>query len=306
MGINAFVFNPPWRLPVPPPRVPSGYCQLTHAVVEGLVDLGVETTCLHHAVYAVRTGEFRATYDLYLVEREPHTDTAAILERLDAHGCLARTAFIDSHDRIFGVDSFWLEAARAYFKSDARPGDGTVLLPHGIQNRYLPAERPRAGRDVFFVCNDAAHGDRPKIRQELLRGGWSCQFGPLLDEDDVDPLHRALGPYHNARYYRGLNQCRVAINARGGQPDCFRYWEIAGSFAVLVSFAMEEEYADFPDPPHPDVHYVRYAGPEDVARAVRGALDHAAEFNERQREFFLSRHRSRHRAARVLEVMGLT
>ena len=229
-----------------------------------------------------------------------------LIGRLGDLGCLSRTVLIDSLDHRFGFDPFWMEAGVRYYKKENQPGSGAQSLQFCIQNRFLPTERTNPRDVVFYACRLATHPERPLIRRALEKGVWKCEFGPLVDEgEDVDGRDRYLGCYHNASYFQRLNECKVAINARGGALDCYRYWEIAASHAVLVSFPVEREMHDFESPPMPGVHYIPYHSVEQINDAVAEAFDRYEELREAQRKFFLSHHRSRHRAARILRSAGL-
>ena len=306
MGISVYLFNSPHFLAQGVPRKGSGYCALTHPVLEGLHDLGVAVVCAQGGIYVREAGPFEPTYDLYLVQRGPHFDSAAIFRTLEAHGCLSRTVLIDSLDHRFGIDSFWMASGVRYFKKENEPESGADTLLYCIQNRYLPQERPEPQEVVFYACRLATHPHRAAIRRELERGGWTCEFGPLVDtECPKNENLRLLGCYHNRSYFRRLNEGKVAINARGGALDCYRYWEIAASHAVLVSFPVEEEIYGLDRPPTPGVHYVPYRFVEEVNAAVVEAIDRYDELHDAQREFFLAHHRSRNRAATVLSSAGL-
>lgn len=306
MSPQVYLFNAPSEAVPHPRRNVSGYCALTYGVLEGLHALGVPVRCAHDGLCARDVGAFDPAADVYLVQREPHVDTADVLELLQRHGALSRTVFLDSMDRRFGVDWFWRDSAAAYFKSDDGQAYGTESLQFCIQNRFIPATRPEPQDVVFFVCSAATHPERRAIRRVLEKGPWNCEFGPLVDTDQDSryPSHR-VGGHHNRAYYRRLSECRVAVNARGGAVDCYRYWEIAASHAVLVSIPVEEELPGFRDPPTPGVHYVAYRSPDELPGAIEEAFDRYDELHDTQREFFLANHRSRNRALTVLNSMGL-
>lgn len=306
MDVSVYVFNSPHFLAEGVARQGSGYCALTHPLIEGLHDLGVRVVCARAGINVRRTGPFEPTYDLYVVQRGPHFDTAAVFETLRANGCLPRAVLIDSLDHRFGIDPFWAAAGVQCFKKENEPEFGASTFLFCIQNRYIPQTRPEPQDVVFYACRLATHPDRPRIHQQLEKGGWRCERGPLFDDDRPrDENTRLLGYYHNASYFRRLSECKVAVNARGGAVDCYRYWEIAASHAVLVSFPVEEEVYGFEDPPTPGVHYVRYRSVEQVNDAVAEAFDRYEQLHDAQREFFLTHHRSRNRAAAVLRSAGL-
>ncbi len=297
-----YVFNAPDLQARGLVRKSPAYCNLTHALVEGLGDLGVGVSCAHENPLRWPTAPFRDDYYSYLVHRHPNLDTADVFRTLQRHACLPRTAFIDAMDERFGLDWFWARSAARYCKSNNHPRFGVTALPYCILDRYIPETCAEPQDVVFFACNLATHPDRPLIRAALERGPWTCEFGPLHDTDaDRSERYRRIAPYHNHTYYRRLNECKVAVNAPGGAWDCYRYWEIAAGNAVLVSFPVEDRICDFPDPPIPGVHYVPYRSIDEINDAVASAFERYDELHAAQHDFFLNHHRSRHRAAAVLQ-----
>ena len=313
MSISVYLFNAPNYSSVEHRRKASGYCtvtgycSVTYGVLEGLYDLGFEVVCANEGLCARAIGPFDPSCDLYLVQRDPQSDTAGVLRLLERHGCLGRTALLDSLDHRFGIDSFWIESDARYFKKENEPGWVATTLLHCIQNRYLPETYPEPQDLVFSAFKLSTHPERAAVRRLLERGPWPCEFGPVVDPaGSRHPLADLVGGHHHPAFYRRLNECKVAVNVRGGARDCYRYWEIAASHAVLVSFPVEEELHGFPNPPTPGVHYVPYRSIEEVNDAVAEAFDRYQELHDAQREFFLCNHRSRNRAATVLRCMGLT
>lgn len=306
MRPRAFLFNPPDRRAQGVSRKTSTYCNLTHAVVDGLTELGVDVSCEHAGPIDWPTTPRRPDYTLYLVQRHSDLDSAAVFKWLEEHGCLHRTAFIDASDTRFGLDWFWANSEAHYFKTDNHPRFGVHTLPYCIHHRYLPDTRPAAQDVVFFVCRLSTHPDRPRIRDALERGGWRCEFGPIADSADARVRrYRGIPHYHNAAYFQRLNACKVAVNAPGGAFDCYRYWEIAASHAVLVSFPVEQRLHGFPNPPTPGVHYVPYHSADDVNAAVAEAFDRYDRLHDAQRRFFLANHRAVNRASTVLNQLGV-
>jgi hypothetical protein len=302
---SVYLFNPPSKPTPQPRRNVSGYCALTYGVLEGMHQLGIEAVCANAGLCARSTGPFGPDYDFYLVQREPHVDTAAVFELLERHGCLARTAFLDSMDQRFGVDWFWRDSPACYFKTANRPEYDTTPLQFCIQDRFLPQSRPTPQDVVFYVCSLGSHPERAAIKRELKRGPWRCEFGPVTDPNDQPhELSHRVGGHHHAAFYRRLSECKVAVNVRGGAPDCYRYWEIAASHAVLVSFPVEEEVYGFETPPTPGVHYLQYRSAGDIPDAVTEALDRYDELHRAQQRFFLANHRSRNRALTVLRHLS--
>ena len=104
---RVYLFNSPHFVARGEVRKVSGYCGLTHPLLEGMHDLGVRTVCAHQGLHVRDIGPFEPDYDLYIVQRAPHVDGAEILGRLQDHGCLSRTVLIDSLDHRFGFDPFW-------------------------------------------------------------------------------------------------------------------------------------------------------------------------------------------------------
>lgn len=300
--MDVYLFNAP---PLPggdQHRTPDPYCNLIEGFVEGCGEVGVNLACAHVNPYGLIVRPFAADYAAYIVQRHPNLDGAAIFSALAAHDCLSRTAFIDGLDDRFGLEWFWKHSAAVYFRNANRPHFGVATLPFGILGRYVRQTQLRPGNVVFYVCNESNHPDRLLLRRRLERGPWECAFGPLVDDDGPVVCNTRRG---HQRYLRRLNECKVAINAPGGAPDCYRYWEIAASNAVLVSYPVEHCVHEFPDPPTPGVHYVAYNSVAGIHDAIAEAMDRYDELHAAQREFFLTRHRSRHRTVRVLNALGI-
>ena len=286
----------------------AGYCGVTSCVLEGLAKLSVDVTAMKEGLHVARTGTFRDDYDLYIVQRSKLIDLAEILSLLERHGCLQCTAFIDGHDYVFGPDFFWLHSPATYFQKENFGEYGTRTLLFGIEDRFVPADPRGAGPPpadrVMFAYRFETHPERAALRARLQDAGFDCIMDAIEDPaEHRGPLYWQTGRRHNRAYYRALAHCRVGVSAEGEAADTLRYWEFAASRAVLVSPPVETIIRDFPDPPTPGVHYVAYHGVEDVADAVREAIDRYDQILPAQREFFLSHHRSVHRARQLLTAV---
>ncbi|NOT02264.1 MAG: glycosyltransferase family 1 protein [Phycisphaerales bacterium] len=288
----------------------SGYCGVTACLLEGLKQLGFAVTAAHDGLHVYQTGQLHEQYDLYVVQRSMQHDQSTVFRELEKWGILGRTAFIDGFDYVFGPDYFWLKSPVAYFQKENLGRHPVHTLPFGIEDRFIRDGRRipahgRANARVMFAHRYQTHADRPVILRMLQEAGMDVVWRRIEDPPETrGPVYWQTGGRHNASYYGALDTCRVGVAAEGEAVDTLRYWEFAASGAVLVSPRVEQIITGFPDPPTPGVHYVPYDGPEEVVDAVRTAIDRYDEVIEAQREFFLSHHRSVHRAKRLLSIMA--
>ncbi|MBI4717118.1 MAG: glycosyltransferase family 1 protein [Planctomycetes bacterium] len=309
--MNVFVFNPDHPMARGDMSRGSGYCGLTACVLEGLQQLGHRVTSWHVGINAPDAGPFRADFDLYLVQRSNLFSQTQVLRLLERDGCLPRTAFLDGHDWAFGPEFHWLHTPATYFKKE-NFGDFPVhTLPFGISDAVLPERygadgTARGGARVMFALRYETHRDQRRIISSLQETGIECLTGRIEDPTERrDVRYWLTGGRYNRTYYDALRGCRVGLAAEGAAVDTLRYWEFAASFVALVAPRVETVIRDFPDPPSPGKHYVAYDGVESVVPAVRQALERCEEIVPQQREFFLAHHRCRHRALRLLSIMGM-
>lgn len=284
----------------------AGYCGVTACVLEGLNHLGVDVTAACEGLHVRRTGPFRNDYDLYLVQRSLQYDHAAVFRTLERNRCLERTAFIDGFDYTFGPDRFWLESPATYFLKENFGEFAAETLLFGIEDRFIPPQRDTTppGR-VMLAFRYDTHPDRAAIRTALCEAGLDVVCDTIEDPPERrTALHWQTGRRHNQTYYQALAHCRVGVSVEGEAVDTLRYWEFAAGRAVLVAPPVERIITGFPDPPMPGRHYIPYHSIDEVVDAVRRAVEQYNDILPVQRAFFLSRHRSIHRARRLLAKMG--
>lgn len=288
----------------------AGYCGVTACVLEGLNQLNVGVTAAFDGLHTGETGGLHGGYDLYLVQRSMHYDQSSVFRTLAGWGVLKRTAFIDGFDHVFGPDYFWLHSPATYFQKENFGAFDVHTLPFGIEDRYIRRDpsapsRSRVSGRVMFAFRYPTHADRPVICRRLVEAGLEVVRGRIEDpSDERGPMYWRTGGRHNHSYCTALDTCRVGVAAEGEAVDTLRYWEFAASGAVLVAPRIEQILSGFPDPPTAGVHYIPYDGPQDVVEAVRTAIARYHEVIGAQREFFLTHHRSVHRAKRLLAIMS--
>lgn len=200
-----------------------------------------------------------------------------------------------------GINHTMRARCAAYFRREKPYVPGVVPLPFGIESRYVReyAQLMDSGKkkDIDFFCvfgQDEYPLLRRVVREEVVRfcrkEGFTCETGPLPKEE----------------FYRKLARSKVGVSVGGGGFDTFRFWEILGANALLLTETIDifPKYANA-------LNYKRirefnnlfdfaYQLPR-VGAFLKGAYDEealAAEYEQ-----ILTNHSSRTRALTVINAL---
>jgi hypothetical protein len=113
-----------------------------------------------------------------------------------------------------------------YFRREKPYSKGMIPLSFGIERKYTETAAARPPKDIDFFCvfgQDEYPILRRYVREELERfckkNGFTCVTEKMSKED----------------FYKTLGRAKVGISVGGGGFDTYRFWEILGANAVLMT-----------------------------------------------------------------------
>ena len=83
--------------------------------------------------------------------------------------------------------------------------------------------------------------------------------------------------FHNDAYYKQIHQSRACISVPGGGFDTFRFWEILGAGALLISKRIAIR---MPDPPVENKHYLAFDTIEELDDCIRRLYEFPEKMDE--------------------------
>jgi hypothetical protein len=128
------------------------------------------------------------------------------------------------------IDAAMLSRCKRYFRREKPYLPGITPLPFGIESRYVRDYAALAAKgvkkDIDFFCvfgQDEFPLLRRYVREELIRfckkEGFSCVTEPMGKDD----------------FYATLARAKVGVSVGGGGFDTYRFWEILGANALLLT-----------------------------------------------------------------------
>lgn len=217
------------------------------------------------------------------------------LERLD---CLTAWYGIDTHmdyrkhlyiGRLFDVTFVAQKEYVGKLKADGLLQ--VEWLPLGFPTELLPASSPARTLDIAYVGSDqaAVHPERHALLQALRREQLSTWFG-------------GASPGEMGRIY---SSAKLVFNKSIHNDVNMRVFESTGCGAVLVTDRISDNGMDelFEE----GLHYVTYSDASSLVAVVKELLrdsERCALMGDSARRHVLEHHTYRHRARRMLEIMG--
>ena len=112
--------------------------------------------------------------------------------------------------------------------------------------------------------------------------------------------------FHNDDYYEQIRQSRACISVPGGGFDTFRFWEILGAGALLISKRIALR---MPDPPVENKHYLAFDTPEELKACIKRLYGNTSEIDDIRRagyEYARQYHTTRTRAEYFIGTITAT
>jgi Glycosyl transferases group 1 len=160
--------------------------------------------------------------------------------------------------------------------------EGIFPFNFAVEDLYWQEFTPHAQRKYDYSCmlRLASNPFREQLRDALLQIDANCSpklSGFIGETGEIAYSPKTGFRLHTPKYFEILNQSRISLNCHGAGQDCYRFWEILGSGAMLLSQQLEIEIShSFKD----GVHALFFSNLKEFEEKLQFSIHHPKEVEE--------------------------